>query len=44
MNRWLECFSTGIGVTGEVASPLDESAALVLARSDRIAADGADDA
>lgn len=33
---------TGISVRGEVAGPLDESAVLVLARGDGVAADGAD--
>lgn len=34
---------TGIGVRAEVAGPLDVGAALVLARGDGEAADGADD-
>lgn len=35
---------TGIRITREVASPLHESTALLLARSDRVAADGAEGA
>lgn len=34
---------TGVGVAGEVASVLDEGAALVLTAGDGVAADGADD-
>lgn len=37
-------YHTSIGIARKVASPLDESAALVLAARDWIASDGAEDA
>ena len=38
----IELERTGIGVRGEVGSPLDEGAVLGLARGDSVEADGAD--